>query len=302
MRDNTYLAVFIIIFTVLFLSLGDAFIKGISTNFTLWQIYTIRSSIVVGVLFLVIKFQQKVSFIPENFGWTLLRSTMLSFMWVFYYLALTKIELSIASAAYYTLPIFITLFTAYFLGNKIKVSGWIGIILGFLGVLLILNPTASNFNWFALLPLVSAVFYAFSMIITRTQCRKENVFLLSFWLNLIMLFLGLIMSFFLKVVNTQIIVLESQRFLLGTWAEMGHTEWVVISLLSLAIIIGSIGAAIAYQIGKPSTVATFDFGYVVFSSIWGWVLYQEIPSIKSILGIGLIVSAGILAIHSEKKV
>lgn len=295
LRDNTRLAVFVILVTVFALALGDSVIKRISAEFTLWQIFTVRSALVIPVLFVVVKVRRsKVSFWPQQFGWTLLRSAMLTSMWVAYYVALPRVDLSIAAATYYTLPLFITLFAAYFLGDTIGRMGWAGIAMGFLGVLLILQPEADKFSWFAVLPLLSAILYALAMILTRSRCRNENVFVLSAWLNISMLSVGVVASLVLVLVGP-----GGQTFLLGSWSGMGADEWGVIGLLSTAIIIGSVGAAIAYQIGRSSTVATFDFAYVAFAAIWGFVLFQEVPNVKEATGIVLIVCAGILAVRGS---
>ena len=61
---------------------------------------------------------------PRQVGWVTLRSLMLTFMWVAYYAALPHLALGMAAATYYTLPIFITLFAAVFLGDKI--GPWAG--------------------------------------------------------------------------------------------------------------------------------------------------------------------------------
>ena len=115
---------------------------------------------------------------------------MLTFMWVAYYTALPHVDLSVAAAAYYTLPIFITLFAALFIGDTIGAKGWVAVFLGFCGVLLILKPQADDFNAYALLPIISAILYALAMIITRTKCRNENVLVLSIALNVSMSALG----------------------------------------------------------------------------------------------------------------
>ena len=104
---------------------------------------------------------------------------MLTFMWVAYYTALPHVALSVAAAVYYTLPLFITLFAALFIGEMVGVQGWIAVFLGFCGVLLILKPQAEDFNAYALLPLISAILYAFAMIITRTKCKNESPLVLS---------------------------------------------------------------------------------------------------------------------------
>ena len=112
-KDNTPLAVVVITLTVLALSLGDALIKFTSGEFVLWQIFVLRSLLVVPVLLVVLRLRAPEAFaIPPALGWTVLRSAMLVGMWIAYYMALPHLELSIAAAAYYTLPIFITLFSS----------------------------------------------------------------------------------------------------------------------------------------------------------------------------------------------
>ncbi|MBT7648600.1 MAG: DMT family transporter, partial [Rhodospirillaceae bacterium] len=64
--------------------------------------------------------------------------------------------------------------------------------------------------------------------------------------------------------------------------------------LATAVIIGSVGAAIAYQVGPPTIVATFDFAYVGFAAIWGFVFFAEVPGAVTVAGMILIVVAGLL--------
>ena len=99
--DNVPLAVIAIVFAVFALSLGDASIKQFSADFTLWQIFVVRSAIAIPVLVAITKLrEQPVCLKPRYFGWTALRSLMLTFMWVAYYTALPHLALSIAAAAY----------------------------------------------------------------------------------------------------------------------------------------------------------------------------------------------------------
>lgn len=200
--DRTRSAVVVIIFTVLALAFGDAIIKGASANFTLWQIFFLRSVIVVPILVVTLKSSRwQASVRPQYFWWTVLRSVMLTLMWVAYYAALPHINLSVAAAAYYTLPLFITFFAAVFLGDTIGRSGWLAIALGFVGVFMVLQPRIDDFNWYAVLPVLSAILYALAMILTRSRCKSENVLVLSLWLNLTMLFTGAVATLALMLVQ-----------------------------------------------------------------------------------------------------
>jgi drug/metabolite transporter (DMT)-like permease len=296
--DNVPLAVFSIVLAVFALSLGDASIKQFSTDFTLWQIFVVRSAIAIPVLVAIIKLRrQPVRLTPRHIGWTALRSLMLTFMWVAYYVALPHLALSVAAAAFYTLPLFITLFAALFIGDRVGAKGWTAVFLGFCGILLVLRPRAEEFNTYALLPLVSAVLYALAMILTRTKCKGENPLVLSLALNVSFVGVGAAASLPIALWGPSGAEAQIYPFLLSQWSAMGTSEWLAMSLLATAIIVGSVWTAIAYQAGPSSTVATFDFSYVAFATLWGLVFFAEIPDAVTIAGMALIVGAGVLAVR-----
>ena len=301
-QDRTRSAVVVIIFTVFALALGDALIKGISSSFTLWQIFCLRSIVVIPLLLVALKFSPwRALILPQQLGWTLLRSLLLTIMWVSYYASLPHLDLSVAAAAYYALPLFITLFAALLLGDAISKLGWFAILLGFVGVILVLQPRVEDFNWYALLPVTSAILYALAMILTRSHCQSENVLVLSLWLNITMLVVGIVVSLLLMLMSQSPQLADGAEFLVGPWSQMGLQEWGVVALLAVAILVGSIGAAYAYQNGPPATIATFDFAYVAFAVLWGLVIFQELPSAAGALGMALIVVAGILATRASQN-
>ncbi len=292
-RDNVMLAVAVILVTNFALSLGDAAVKQISASFVLWQIFVLRSVITVPILIAILRIRfRAVPLAPRHIGWTALRSLLLTLMWVTYYAALVHLALGIAAATYYTLPIFITLFAALFLGDKIRPLGWAAIFLGFAGVLLILKPQAEGFNAYALLPLASAVCYALAMILTRSKCRDEHPLVLSLSLNVSFIVVGLLATMLLALAPA-----TAPSFLAGAWSPMGTMEWLAMAMLGVAIIIGSVGSAIAYQVGPPGTVAAFDFAYVGFAALWGILFFGEVLDGVTIGGMALIVVAGILAVR-----
>jgi drug/metabolite transporter (DMT)-like permease len=193
---------------------------------------------------------------------------MLTVMWVAYYASLPHLALGIAAATYYTLPIFITLFAALFIGDRIGPMGWCAVLAGFAGVLLILRPDAGGFNAYAVLPLLAAVLYALAMTLTRTKCREEDPLILSLALHLSFIAVGCLETLLIALSGGPAAGATSPSFLFGTWTAMGMTEWFTMVLLAAAAIIGSVGAAVAYQAGPPAIVATFDFAYLAFAGLW----------------------------------
>ncbi|MEO0372112.1 MAG: DMT family transporter [Pseudomonadota bacterium] len=292
--DNLPLAISVILLSVLGLSLGDALIKFTSGEFVMWQIFVIRSLIVLPLLLAYLAWRMPSALRhPPALGWTTLRSLMMVAMWIAYYFALPHLDIAVAAAAYYTLPIFITLFSALLIGDRIRPLGWIAVALGFAGVMLILRPRAGDFNLFALLPLLSAVLYALAMILTRTKCREAHPILLAAGLNAGFIVVGAIAAAGIALLGLG----QETGFMLGPWSPMGQAEWLSMGLLAAAILLGSVGAAIAYQNGPPAVVGIFDFAYVGFAVIWGAVLLSELPDAITLGGIALIVLAGILSLR-----
>jgi drug/metabolite transporter (DMT)-like permease len=296
--DNAKLAVFSIIFAVLALSMGDAVIKYFSASFSLWQIYVIRSLIAVPILIAVIKFREPtLSLKPVSISWTAIRSLLLGIMWVAYYTALPHIKLSVAAAVYYTIPLFITLFSAVFTGDKVTSKSWIAIVLGFFGVLVIVRPDADGFNAYVLLPLLAAILYAVAMILTRTKCLDENPKILSLSLNITFIGMGIVASLLIAIWDPTESARNTYPFLIGDWAVLDLSGWLTMSVLAVVVILGSLFAAIAYQNAPSSVVATFDYSYLAFAALWGFLVFSEVPDALTILGMVMIAGAGMIAIR-----
>ena len=298
--DNLRLAVPAILICVFALSLGDALIKQQHAAFSLWQIFIMRSLIATPFLIYFIRIRTcAMPLMPKQFGWTALRCLTLVFMWMAYYVALPHVPLSIAAAAFYTSPIFITFFAALLIRDQIGRKGWVAVLLGFVGVLLILRPQADDFNSYALLPIASAICYALAMIMTRSKCRNENPLVLTLWHNLAFISVGALAILFIQVWQPSPASNVTNPFLLGDWQPMWIDEWRTMAILAISITVGGVGAAIAYQAGPPSIVAVFDFSYVPFAVVWGILLFSEIPDSVTIIGILLIAGGGTLAVTNK---
>ena len=149
--DRQGLAVILIITTALAISFGDVLVKIISHDIVVWQMFVLRSLIVVPVLIIMSRLRpEPISLIPKNLGWTLIRTLCMVLMWLVYYAALLKLPISDVAAAYYTMPIMLSLLAAIIIGDKIGVKGWLGVIIGFIGVLIIVKPNNTAFSIYIL--------------------------------------------------------------------------------------------------------------------------------------------------------
>ncbi|MEM7507272.1 MAG: DMT family transporter [Pseudomonadota bacterium] len=295
--DNRALAIGAMIAMTLSLSFGDAVVKGISGSLTLWQIFVLRSAAVIPILVVIWRLWPAAAarpIRPGRLGWVALRSGLLGANWVFYYMALPHLPLSTAAAVYYTLPLFITLFAAGFAGERVAPLGWLAVGIGFAGVALILRPDGGEISLYALLPLASAICYALAMIVTRNACREESPLALALVLNMTFIAVGLVAS---GVLSTD----GGDPFLSPTWSPIGAQEMALLGILAAAILIGSIGTAVAYQNAPSSVIGPFDFCYVGFAVIWGAIFFGDWPDALSAAGILMIVAAGILSVRAGSR-
>jgi len=130
------------------------------------------------------------------------------------------------------------------------------------------------------------------MILTRTKCRDEHPATLALGLNVMFVIVGVI-----GLLAGQLLHLGATGFLTTNWAAMGPEEWQSTAILAGLILVASVGTAVAYQSAPASTVGTFDFTYVGFALIWGAVFFAERPDAIALVGIALIVVAGLLAVR-----
>jgi len=297
--DNVLLGVGTIVGTVFALSLGDALIKSLGGGGTmgLWQLFAVRSLLAIPVLlvgaFLLVPRERLV---PQSIRWIGLRAALLTAMWIAYYAALPLLPLAVAAAAYYTLPLFIVAFAARYGGEIVGRMQWAGVVLGFFGILLVLAPGTEAFEWAALLPLLSAVFYAAAMVLTRTHCRDEHPATLALALNAMFILVG-VAGLLVGLLSP----VDVTGFLSPDWTAMSVTAWRSIAILAGLILVASLGTAVAYQVAPASTVGTFDFAYVGFALIWGVVFFGERPDAMALSGIGLIIVAGVLAVQRPTR-
>ncbi len=220
-------------------------------------------------------------------------------MWTAYYAALPFMSLSVAATALYTTPLFIALFSAVLIGEPVGARRWLGIFVGFVGVLVILRPTADGFSSVALLPVLAAIFYALAAVVTRSKCADEDSLSVAMGLNLCLVLtgtVGVVSIMFLSSAENQ-----AFPFLQSPWVAMSAKTMAIMALLGILLVAESIWVAKAYQIAPAAIIGTFDYSYLVFAVFWGFVFFSDVPDMLTVLGIGLILAAGWLVVRDGLK-
>jgi drug/metabolite transporter (DMT)-like permease len=299
--EGAALGIVVIVATGFTMAFGDALVKAVSSDFSLWQIYVVRSLLAVPLTIALLLSRAPLrGIVPLAPGWAILRSLLLMLMWLAFYAALPVLSLSAVAAAYYTGPLFIALFSALLIGEPVGPQRWAAIVTGFAGVLLIVRPGTGAFSSLALLPVLSAVFYALAAVVTRARCAVENPLVLSLALNLSFLAVGAIGTAAVALWGASVPPNGAVRFLLGPWAPLGSREWAILALMVVLIVAISAGVAKAYQSGPPTIIAIFDYGYLVFAAFWGFIFFAEVPDAWTVAGMLLIAGAGVLVARPSR--
>lgn len=285
----------LIVGSVLLMSLSDALIKRAAAGLTVWQIFVLRSLIVLPLLVLAMRLTApSARVLPLAAKWVALRSALLTLMWIAYYAALPLISLSAAAVAIYTAPMFIALLARLLLGEAVGAWRWAGIALGFTGVLVVLRPGADTFAPAALLPVLAALLYALAAIVTRGRCLDERPLALALGLNVGLLVAGALVSGALAALPFPAASLASHPFLFGGWAPLDRGGWLLMAALAILMVGFGTGVAMAYQVAPAAVIGAFDYAYVAFAVLWSWLLLGEAPSAGTLLGVMLIAGGGAL--------
>ena len=291
--DRTTLGVALIIASVFTMAFADAIVKRLSDDVSLWQIFTLRSAAAVPILAAIVV-ATGAPLAPKRPFWALMRSALLVGTWLSFYAALPALSLSIAAVAMYTAPIIIALLSAALAREPATQRQAIGVIVGFVGVLVILRPDAGGVSWWIVSPLVGAVCYALSMILTRIKCREEAPLTLGLTLHAMFLGVGLIGSSVVAAVGATTSTSADLVFLFGDWGPVDGTTLATFGLLGALAAAYFSGVARAYQIAPPAIIATCDYAYLISAAVWSYAFFAETPTTATMIGMAMITVAGLL--------
>ena len=191
----------------------------------------------------------------------------------------------------------VTILSVFILKNPIGYHRILAIIICCVGTLLIIKPSIHNFNWYILLPIFTAFSYSISMILSKITSDKDNSFQQSFHIYLGGAILGSSLSIIL--INQSVSSLPLFSILSTNW---NLTDLNIIYRLIIIAVVGTAGIfclVSAYRIGSPSANAPFEYVLLIYSLISGYIIFNEIPDIYSLIGMGLIIISGIYVFIRE---
>ena len=183
--------------------------------------------------------------------------------------------------------------------ERVGLYGWLAVLIGFAGVIALLQPGTDAFSFWTLLPLTGAFFYAWAHIITRAKCQSHPLITLALSVNLTLLIAGLSMSFLFLNWRPDESLVQSYPYLFGEWKSVGASQWAILVVLAFLSIVISVLLAGAYRVAAPSKVAIFEYAYLVFVVGWDIMIFATTPDFVMLAGMAMIIMAGTMIIRRE---
>ena len=291
---------FILIGMVIF-SIQDALIKFIYNDTALYELYFGRTFVAFLLLLLFMYFKKEKIILKTHYPFlTILRVILFFFGFSFFYISLTYMSLAMANALFFSSPFFMSMFAKFFLKEKIGIRRWSAIFVGFVGVYIVLNPNFENFSFVNLAPVACALCYSGSMIILKITNDKDNVYTQLIHLYIGATFISVLFFIFTGDGRFNTFSDPSMQFIFREWFTNPREAWPVIIAMGFC---GSAAFALvfsAYNMASPSVISLFEYSLIIYSIIVGYLLFNEIPTIKTLLGALLIISAGVYIYFREK--
>ena len=208
--------------------------------------------------------------------------------------------LATATALFFVTPFLITIFAHFFLKEKIGLRRWGAVVVGFIGVYITLNPDFSNFNYLSLLPIFCAFCYSLSMIIIKKTSEKDSVYTQTFTFYFGAIIFSTIFYFIIGDGQYNTTDHPASQFIFREWFVDLESSILFMVATGVTASVAFLLLFTAYRIASPAVVSPFEYSILLWSLLIGWIYFDEIPRLNTVIGILIIVSSGIYIFMREK--
>ena len=196
------------------------------------------------------------------------------------FVALRNLPLATVVSISFAAPIFTTILSIFFLSEKVGLYRWLAVIVGFGGILIISQPGFTSFNVYYIYPIIFCLGLSYVAIAIKKLSSTEPVWLIGFYFS----FSIMIISFFTF-----------------------HQGWIIPKLLDLFLLsmVGILGGLAnlwltqSYKYSDVSLVTPIKYLALVFAILFGYIFWEEIPTIKTLMGAFLVIMSSVIIFRRE---
>ena len=300
-QNNNPKGILYILLAMMVFSVQDGIMKHIYNFVSLYEVYLVRTviSFVLILTFLILT-KKPIVFKSKYPVLTFFRVILFFFGFSSFYISLTVLPLGTATALFFVTPFLITIFAHFFLKEEIGIRRWSAVVVGFIGVYVTLNPDFSNFNYLSLLPIFCAFCYSLSMIIIKKTSDKDSVYTQTFTFYIGAIILSIIFYFIIGDGQYNTSDHPASQFIFREWFVDFNSSIFLMSVTGVTATVAFLLLFTAYSIASPSVISPFEYSILFWSPLVGWLYFDEIPTLSTVIGILIIVSSGIYIFIREK--
>jgi drug/metabolite transporter (DMT)-like permease len=260
-------------------SLLDATQKTLVIYYSIFQLLLIKYFFVLFLSLIESKRKKNIIFYKsKNIKMQIFRSLLSVLESGFFVLSFKYLSLADAHSVGSLAPVIVVALSAIILKERVSTKTWIAIFIGFIGVLIILRPTSSIFDPKALLPLVAAFALGLYQIITKKVSEYDPTEVSLFYTSVV----GIIIMSFLAS---------------SFWKPIDSSSYVLFLAIGVFFSLGIYLQIIALSKARASIVQPFHYTLIFWAIILGYIFYDDIPDLFTLIGALIITISGIFVLN-----
>ena len=196
------------------------------------------------------------------------------------FIALRKLPLATVVSISFAAPIFTTILSIFFLKEKVGLYRWLAVFVGFIGIIIISEPGFSSLNLYYLYPIIFCLGLSYVAIAIRQLSSTEPVWLIGFYFS----FSIMIISFF--------------SFYQG-WILPNLKDLFLLSMVGILGGLANLWLTQSYKLSEVTLVTPLKYLALVFGIVFGYLFWDEIPTIKTLMGAALVIVSSFIIFRRE---
>ncbi len=196
------------------------------------------------------------------------------------FIALRNLPLATVVSITFAAPIFTTIFSIFLLKEKVGLYRWLAVIVGFVGIIVITEPGFSSLNFYYIYPIIFCLGLSYVAIAIRKLSYTEPVWLISFFFSFSIAILGLLSLF-------------------KGWIMPNLLDLFLLSMIGILGGLANLWLSQSYKYSEVSLVTPLKYLALVFAIIFGYLIWNEVPTIKTLMGALLVIVSSFIIFRRE---
>ena len=196
------------------------------------------------------------------------------------FIALRNLPLATVVSITFAAPIFTTIFSIFLLNEKVGLYRWLAVLVGFIGIIVITEPGFSSLNFYYIYPIIFCLGLSYVAIAIRKLSTTEPVWLISFFFSFSISILGLLSLF-------------------QGWVMPNFLDLFLLSMVGILGGLANLWLSQSYKYSEVSLVTPLKYLALVFAIIFGYFIWSEVPTFKTLMGALLVIVSSFIIFRRE---